>query len=521
MSAITHKALFEKMRDTNVVARCTDYAHWTLPQLMADFDSTRGQSRHVIERDYQEVGAMLVNHLSSKLAKLLFPVSTPFFRVKPSAELLAKASEQGKLAALASQLAKLELDASQRLFLNASYAQLIIALKHLIITGNVLMYRDSKTSSSRTYGLQSFTIRRDGAGKMMDCVLREFTTVEGLPYEVQEALRRTDRSKYSRPERNVELYTRIHREAMPGGNARYTVSEQVDTVPIGVESSYPEHLCPWHAPTWSLILGEHYGRGLVEDFAGGFAKLSDLSEAATLYGIEMMRVVHLVAAGSGTDIDDLARAEQGQYIRGDQQSVAAHESGDAAKLREVRAEIEAVFSRLARAFMYQANTRDAERVTAYELQRDAQEAEFALGGAYSALADGIQIPLAAVLITEESPEALEGLVTGDLRTHIMAGIPALGRSSDVQNLLLAVQEAGTIVPALAQLDQRFDPQKLVDLIMSGRSVDVKALHRTEQQMQELAAAQQQAAQGQQQIAEAQATADQMQQLSDLAQSGQV
>jgi hypothetical protein len=47
--------------------------------------------------------------------------------------------------------------------------------------------------------------------------------------------------------------------------------------------------------------------------------------------------------------------------------------------------IEELFGRLAKAFMYQANTRDAERVTAYELQRDAQEAENTLGGAYSML----------------------------------------------------------------------------------------------------------------------------------------
>ena len=511
---ISHRELFNKLRDDSVVARCVQYAHWTLPQLMANYADHRGNSRVSVERDWQAIGALLVNNLSSKLARLLFPVSTPFFKIEASEKLKSAAADAGKGTELDSQLANLELKASQRLFLNGSYAQLILALKHLVCTGNVLMYRDASDAESRTYGLQSFGIRRDGKGHMLDCVLRESTYVEALAWDVQKALRDKEKAKYSRPEAEVELYTRIHRKVMESGVV-YEVTQQVDTIPIGEPSTYPQHLCPWHAPTWSLILGEHYGRGHVEDFAGDFARISDMSEAGALYSIELMRVLHLVSSGSGTDIDDIANAETGEYVRGDPDTVKAYESGDAQKLRAVDERIDAVMSRLSRAFMYTGNTRDAERVTAYELQKLAEEAEYTLGGNYSSLSAGIQVPLAAVLLTEENPSALEGLVTGDLKLNIKAGIPALGRSSEVQNLALAVQESAAIVQPLIQIDQRFDPAKLVDLIMAGRSVDVKALHLSEKQQLELKKAMQQQQQGQQQITDAQGTAaaaDQLQQM---------
>lgn len=501
---ISHKALFEKLRDDTVISRCTQYAHWTLPQLMADFHEVGTTQRAVVERDYQEVGALLVNHLAAKLAKVLFPVEYPFFKTELSENLMKDARQQFSETEIAASLARTEMEAMQSLYANASYAQLILMLKHLIVTGNALMYRDSKNKACTTFGLQSYAVRRDGRGKLLDCVLREHTYVEALPQDVQELLRESDRAKYSRPECPVVLYTRIRR--VSGTTVTYVTNQQVDTIPVGADSSYPEHLCPWFAPTWSLIAGEHYGRGLVEDFAGGFAKLSDLSEAHALYSVELMRVVHLVSSGAGTDIDDLADAETGEYVRGDPASVNVHEAGDARKLQEVSAEIDRVFMRLAKAFMYEANVRDAERVTAYELARNAQEAETALGGAYSALSAGVQVPLAHVLLTEVRPDALAGIIADDVKLTVIAGVPALGRNSEVQGLMLAAQEITVLAP-LAQLDPRIDMKRVVDVIFAGRSVDTTKLYYSEDEQQALAAAQQQQQLGERQLLQANSLSD--------------
>lgn len=511
---ISHKSLFSKLQDTSLIAKCTTYAHWTLPQLMADMSITRGLTRALVERDYQEIGALLTNNLASKLARLLFPGHFSFFKIEASDDVKAEAEDSGKTTELMSKLSKLELRASQRVFKHASYAQLILLLKHLIVTGSAVLYRDSKASKCVVYGLHSFAIRRDGKGGILDLVIREYETYEALPLEIQKYLKSKVPGKYNRAEQIVEVYTRVHRKQGDAGNVYFEVTQEVDTTPVGEANTYPEHLCPYIAPTWSLISGEHYGRGLVEDFAGGFAKLSDLSEAATLYGIEMMRVLHLVAAGSGTDIDDIANAETGQYVRGDPATVSAHESGDGRKLQEVSSVIEQTTTRLSTAFMYQGPTRDAERVTMYELQRQAQEAEYSLGGAYSSLAEGIQVPLACLLMYEEDRNTLAALLSTDIKPQISAGLPALGRSADVQNALLAAQEAAALV-SLSQIDSRFDPAKLVDLVLAGRSVDAKALQYDEETMEKLAKAENAEQTGMNQVTQAQADASTLEQLQSL------
>lgn len=517
--ALSHKALFERYRDSVVLQKGTQYAKWTLPQLMAELCELQAGGTVILERDFQEIGALLVNNLGSKLTGLLFPSSRPFYKIKASAVITAAAKKQGvKDAELLAGLARLEMKSCQQLFLNASYEQLVLAIKHLIVTGNVLLYRDSKNNKTMAYGLQSYAVRRDGRGNMMDCILREYTDYESLPTAIQDVLKTKHPSKYreeNEGKNRVVLFTRIKREYNSTGACYYRVSQEADDVPVGVAGTYPEHLCPWQAVCWSLIVGENYGRGLVEDYAGGFAKLSDSSHAATLYGLAASKVVNLVAPGQGADIDELQDAENGEYVQGAEGAVQAYEAGDAGKMEQMRQEIEQVFGRLARAFMYKANTRDAERVTAYELKQDAMEAEATLGGVYSSLSASLQIPLAHILLTETEPGMMEGIVTSEIKLDILAGIPALGRQADVQNIAAAAQDAAAIIPVLKQLSNRVDTEKLLDVIFAGQSVDTSTFYKDQETLDQEAAAAQQQAQGQAQIAQSTTMADQAQQLNAL------
>jgi len=485
MAQLSHKARFDKYRDDAVISKCLQYAKWTLPQLMVDPLSGGIGITNVVERDYQEIGPMLVNNLAAKLTALLFPSSRPFFEGEYGEEVAKRAEARGvQTDELRDELSRLTLRACKRLFRNAAYAQLVQATRHLITTGNVLTHRDSGTQRITTYGLQSFAVQRDGSGVAMDVVLREGTYFSALSPEIQKTLRITHPDKYRRADETtaVELYTRIARKLSRRGRNYFVVSQEVDDIAVGTPGQYPEHLCPFQVITWNLIAGENYGRGLVEDYAGGFAKLSDLSEAAALYGIETMRVINLVAPGSGADIDEIATAESGQYVQGSPESVKSFESGSGQKLAVVRDEISDVFGNLARAFMWKANTRDAERVTAYELRLDAQEADNVLGGTYSSLAETWQVPMAHILMHEEKPALLEGILTDNIKLDIIAGVPALGRSIELQNLMNAAQDAAAIVPAFAQLSKRVDQERLFKLIMSLSNVDIKEFEKSKEQM---------------------------------------
>jgi hypothetical protein len=508
-----------QLRDDAFILKCMQYAKWTLAHLMVDTEiASQSPNRTPVERDYQSYGAMLVNNLGPKLTQLLFPSNRPFYSISLSDTLQAAASAKANPAAVQSQLSRMEMDSCQGLFRNSSYSQLVAATKHLIVTGNALTYRDSKAHRTVTYGLQQYVVQRDARGVVLDVVLREFTYFDALDVSTQTQLIKANPGRYGNRLMNstegdrlrVELYTRIERQNPMNAfsEAKYVITQQADTVSVGTPSSYPEHLCPYQVLTWTLVPGEHYGRGLVEDFAGDFASLSDLSLALGLYNINMMRVVNLVQNGAGSDIDEIAQSETGQFVQGNSGAISAYEAGDANKAQQVNQQLQETFSRLTRAFMYSANTRDAERVTAYELQQAAQEVENTLGGVYSSLAESWQVPLAHILLLEVNPGVLEGIVTKDVKLDIMAGIPALGRASDVQNILQAVQEANAIVIPLVQVDKRIDPQKLMDIIYAGRSVDTSVLFKSPEQIAKEQQADQQIANGQQQVQQASIQAQQ-------------
>lgn len=520
---LSHKARFERYRDDTVIQKCTQYAKWTLPQLMQDVTVAGLGHTGTVERDYQETGPMLVNNLAAKITALLFPSSRPFFEAAYGPEIIEAANRRGvQETELKAAMSKLVLDSCARIFRNASYAQLVQASRHLIVTGNVCVYRNGKKNSCTTYGLRSFAVRRDGEGTVLDLVIRECTYIEALPIDVQRALRAAYPSKYRRVDDAppVELYTRVERKVSNSGRAFYVVTQEADEIPVGTPGQYPEHLCPWVVVTWNLVAGENYGRGLVEDYAGGFAKLSDGSEAATLYGIEIMRVLNLVAPGTGADIDELATAESGQYVQGANGAVSAYEAGDANKLVAMRAEIQETVTNLSRAFMWQANTRDAERVTAYELRQQALEADHVLGGAYSSLAATWQVPFAHLLLLEEKPDLLAGIVTESIKLDIVAGVQALGRSVDLQNLTQAAQDIAAILPIFTQASRKVDSQKLFDIILSLSNVNPQDFYKSPEQLKVEAEAQAQIQQGQNDMLSAQAGAETAQTLQSIQAQGQ-
>ena len=114
---ITHEALWEKFRSSTVIQKAEQYSYFTLPYLMADSRLRTGSDgRLLVERDFQELGGLLVNNLSSKLTQILFPLQVPFFSIEVTGELRELAKRAGKSdAELRAALVRTELAANKRL----------------------------------------------------------------------------------------------------------------------------------------------------------------------------------------------------------------------------------------------------------------------------------------------------------------------------------------------------------------------------------------------------------------------
>lgn len=473
----SYEALFNKYRDDSAILRMEKYALWSLPTLFADPDLRSGKQQPV-ERDYQSVGAILTNSLASKLSQLLFPSNQSFFRLSSKVNTAVMANSLSvPESALSSAMAQLENEAYPRMFLRSSYAQVVQAMKLLIVTGNALMYRDSDRTNIHTYSLRNFSLLRDGTGKVLDIVLCERTTVSQVPAEAKAHF--SGRQEYD----CLKLYTRIKREKGTVTDI-FVVTQQIEDFNLSTREEYPEAVNPYIPVAWNLVSNENYGRGLVEDYAGDFAKLSELSEALALYEIEACRVLNMAKPGSGADIDSMADAESGQWVSGDPTAVGAYEGGNAQKIEVMLADLASVFQRLAPAFMYGGNTRDAERVTAEEIRQQAEEANTTFGGTYSSLADSMHIPLAHILCNEVNPQFVQEVVRGGLTLTVLTGVAALGRSSDVNKLLQVAQVLGTVLPILAQASQRMDPDRIINKVFEGFGLDVNEYSFTEDELLE-------------------------------------
>lgn len=483
--------LFTKLKDVSTLDSSEQFARWTLPNVFTKDISGNDGKRTSLVHDYQSTGALLVNSAATKIANALFPQGSPFFRFADSEDLANVVNELGVNGTLYSAQAEMEATASSIIYTKGGYAAKLRAIKLLLVTGNALEYFDQETERSYVYSIRDYVTKRDGAGNVLMTVLRERISVADLPQDIRSA-HFAQKDLYD----DVALYTGIMRENRDAG-AVYQVYQEVEQFPVGEPSYYPEEQCPYVVLAWNLVNGEHYGRGLVEDYAGDFARLSVLSKALTLYEVEAARVVNMVSAASGVDVDALQDAETGEYVQtnqpaGSQSGVWVHEGGNAQKINSLQQEISLLEQKLARAFMYGGNTRQGERVTAYEIRQNAQEAQAALGDAYSTLADNWLRRLAYLYILQKYPEVKSILDLGVMTLDVTVGTASLYKAAQADRLLEAVQSLQLIVPVLQQASPgRTNVDAVVDMVFDSFGVQSSRFFYTQEELEAMQQQQQQ------------------------------
>lgn len=480
----SHEALFKRYQDTTVLTQSEKYAFWTIPTIFTR-DNADG-NRVTLQRDYQSKGAILVNSLASKWAVSMFPIGQSFFALEDTAEMAEVATSMGIVSkGVKTWFREMELEANKRLFSRDGYSKLYHLLKLLVVTGNALLVRDGADGRFNVFSVRDYVVKRSGSGKVMCVVLRERLARIEVPAGVLPE--GTDADPYS----DVQMFTKIARESRENGDV-FVVSQQVGGKDVGEPSVYPELLCPYIPVVWNLVSGEHYGRGHVEDYAPDFARLSELSQALTLYEIEALRFVNMVPPDSGVDVDSLNEAGTGEYVAGRANDIGAYEGGEYQKMQAVSNDIASIMQGLAQAFMWSGSVRDAERVTAEEIRMNAREAESIFGGNYSAVVESIHYPLAHVLLNEVNPGVGVALTLGMMRLSMVVGTAALNRSNVLSALAQATNDINLILPVLAQATKRTNPDLVIDAVLNAHGVPGSLLFYTEQQLKEKQAAEDQA-----------------------------
>lgn len=472
--------------------RARDGAQLTIPRLITE-EGRNGSTE--LYTPFQGLGARGVNNLASKLLLTLFPPNAPFFRLEVDESYNAAiGAVDGAQAETQASLAKIERKISGEIEKQAMRPRLFEALKHLVVSGNVLLYMPKK-GGLRVFHLDQYVIDRDPMGNVVTMVTKETIAVAALPQEIKAQLDPKDiadaEGMNTKP-KTLDLYTAVVRQ----GEDKFEVWQEVSgvkTVEIPTAAGvYPMERLPWIPLRMSYISDEPYGRGHVEEYIGDLKSLEGLSQAIVEGSAAAARLLFLVNPNGMTMTEDLAEAPNGAFREGMAEDVSTLQLEKSADFRVAMETAAGIERRLSHAFLLNASIqRQAERVTAEEVRYMAQELEDALGGIYSILSQELQMPLVRLLMNNLIKRKELPAVAGKILSPvIITGLEALGRGQDLNRIQLALS-VGTAALGPEAMTMYMNPGNVLTRIFTAVGIDTTGMVKTDEEVQAMQSAQQQ------------------------------
>lgn len=464
----TCASLYQKLttdRDP-FLKRAYDCAELTIPSLLPR-EGHNGSTKLVTP--WQGIGARGVNNLASKLLLTQLPPGTPPFKLSIDDFTLEELTKQeGMRAKVEEGLNKIERAVQTEIEANYIRVAAFEALKHLIVSGNALLYIPPE-GGLRVFHLDRYVVRRDPMGNVLDIITKENVSRDALPDNLVLPDDTEENQEPAAGTKDVELYTHVYRQGR-----RWKVYQEVKGVRIpGTEGSYPLDKSPWIPVRFTQIDGESYGRGYVEEYIGDLKSLEGLSQAIVEGSAAAAKILFLVNPNGTTDMADVSEAENGAFREGVATDITVLQLQKHNDFRVALETMKDITERLAFAFLLNsAVQRNGERVTAEEVRYMANELESALGGIYSILSQEFQLPLIKrIMYQMERQKRLPVLPEGTVKPIIVTGIEALGRGNDLNKLIQFVQ----IAAQAANLPPEIDKADFLKRAGTALGIDMKGL----------------------------------------------
>jgi len=460
-----------EMEKGDLLSRSDTYGLWTIPNITMDTEETNeGEA----EKGHVVVGARLVNHLSNRVIDTMFPHDRPFYTyaLTPESQL---ALEQevgqdgaGKMAEIVrTSTARIEKVGMRMLKMTAYRPKAVMAMKHMIITGNALIKRQ-KSGNRLVYGIRDYCVRRDIEGEMTEALLRDNKRFGNLKEDVK-ALLLSAKAEYTE-DSPVILYS--HYKLMDDG--RWAFQQAADNVMLADPQHFTAKDLPILPLTWSLAKGENYGRGLVEDNAIAFHNLDVMTAALIDMMSAMADFKFLVRPGSMLDVAELNASPRGSYHVGNEGDITVPEVASRGDIQVIANGIDKWERDLSQAFLLNsASTRDAERVTAEEIRVNARELESAYGGLYSKLAVEWQQHEAEYVTNKIDFQAHLGANAKLFEVVVVTGLESLSREGQLDALRLALGDLQMLDTVPEELRATINPLLFASFIFTNRGVKLE------------------------------------------------
>jgi hypothetical protein len=463
-----------------------DCAALSLPYLLTPTGVVNGQK---LPTPWQSMGAKGVNVMASKLMLSLFPVNATFFKLQIND---GKLSLDPNLSATVKSEIDLSLSKMERVVMQniaESQDRVILhqAMKHVIVTGNVLIYMGS--NGVKLYPLDRYVVVRDGEGNPTEIVTVESIDRQFLPAEFQTEQARNVNDvadNTSAPSTDVtvgEGEAAVYTWAkLKDGQWRWRQEVDGKIVPDSYGKA-PKNTTPWLPLRFNVVDGEDYGRGRIEEFLGDLKSLEGLMQAMVEGSAAAAKVVFLVSPAATVKPSTLAKAGNGAIIQGRAEDVTAVQVSKQADFSSAYQMIQSLTQRLSEAFLIM-TVRQSERTTAEEIRATQQELNEQLGGIYGNLTTELVRPyLQRKLFTLQRSKELPQLPKGIVFPTIIAGLEGIGRGQDRESLMMFLQ---TISQALGPeaMAQYIDPEEAVKRLAAAQGIDTLKLVKTADQRQQ-------------------------------------
>lgn len=488
MSTNTIQGRYEDLdsRRSSVLNRAYDCAELTLPSILP----RDGHSEDTeLPTPYQSLGARGVNNLASKLLLALLPPNAAFFRFAMDEQTLMELTGDPEMKAeVESALARVERTIMTHIETSSIRPVLFEALKHLLVTGNVMVALPKK-GGSRLFRLDHYVVRRDPAGNILEVITKESVSPHTLSEKVcSECGVDPSDEKYE----NVDIYTQYKRVGK-----FIHISQEINEMSVsGSYGKVPLDEAPFIVLRYSTVASENYGRGIIEEYLGDLRSLEGLTKSIVIAAAASAKVLFMVEPNATTRQKDLEKPS-GDVIVGSEKDVSVLQVQKHADLRVARELVNDINQRLAQAFLMTASIqRNAERVTAEEIRIMAQELEDALGGVYSILSQEFQLPyVKREMARLRSRGVLPDLPKEMVKPMITTGLEALGRGHDIAKLRALLED---IIPLGQEtIAMYLNIADYITRASTARGVDTDGLIRTEDQVKQIQQQQQMAAMAQQ------------------------
>lgn len=437
----------------------------TVPYLFMEDGSS---AQDDLSREYvQGFGAKLVNNLVGKFALTILPPAQPFYRFSPTEEALQKVTEGdtnfiNEVEKILSQKEEAVLR-----FINKSRFReaLYPAIRLSIVTGDSLI-EIQDDDKYRVFNMYNYVIKRDSSGNIIDLVIKEMINKNAVPDDINVG---------DTQEEEIELYTRM--ELVDGV---FNFYQEIDGNKFN-EKTYKEFSEKFISLPFSYVLGEDYGRSYVEEHLGTFISLNKNLKIIVESGVVNAKTLFTVNPNGMTKYKDFVNAKNGDVIIGNETDIGVVRTNKFNDLQITYSLVQDYKKELSEAFLMGSSAvRDAERVTAREIQMIANELETSFGGIYTYLSGNVQLPIIKLALSR-----LDIKLANDVEVVITAGVEALGRNVEINKLNNMIQELMMLAQLVGQdsIAQHINTGNIVSGIVANSGVASKGYLYTPQEVE--------------------------------------